>query len=180
MNHPPVASRFPLWIKYTITKFISLPFVIDLITRKRWRNFRSLVFVYRLHHYYKNIVGSVVQSNLLSFQIHSYDLTEVNKTEKILLISFSWRFKTDISKARDQYAMFITQCPLRDVHYTMSITRYLLRDVNYTMSITLNSSAWRELIASIFHCIFHGWLNKSLDYTHDIYFQKNCRTWGST
>ena len=156
MNHPPVASRFPLWIKYTITKFISLPFVIDLITRKRWRNFRSLVFVYRLHHYYKNIVGSVVQSNLLSFQIHSYDLTEVNKTEKTLLISFSWRFKTDISKARDQYAMFITQCPLRDVYYAMSIT--------------LNSSTWREVIAR-FHCIFHGWLNKSLDYTHDIYFQ---------
>ena len=79
-NHPSVASYFPLCIQYII-EFSHIPFVSDLIRQQRSWNFWSLtISMHKCHcnfHVFKFAMKILlVQSGLLSFQIHSFPLLD--------------------------------------------------------------------------------------------------------
>ena len=106
-----VALRFLLFIQCIITKFIYLPFAIDLIRQSlthscplcrvarraalsdkimeypvlspqlSTREFNSAIAILTLLPLlYKIIVGTILQSNLLSFQIHNFPLFDTINT----------------------------------------------------------------------------------------------------
>ena len=108
---PSVALRFLLFIQCIITKFIYLPFAIDLIRQSlthscplcrvarraalsdkimeypvlspqlSTREFNSAIAILTLLPLlYKIIVGTILQSNLLSFQIHNFPLFDTINT----------------------------------------------------------------------------------------------------
>ena len=108
---PSVALRFLLFIQCIITKFIYLPFAIDLIIQSlthscplcrvarraalsdkimeypvlspqlSTREFNSAIAILTLLPLlYKIIVGTILQSNLLSFQIHNFPLFDTINT----------------------------------------------------------------------------------------------------
>ena len=108
---PSVALRFLLFIQSIITKFIYLPFAIDLIRQSlthscplcrvarraalsdkimeypvlspqlSTREFNSAIAILTLLPLlYKIIVGTILQSNLLSFQIHNFPLFDTINT----------------------------------------------------------------------------------------------------
>ena len=108
---PSVALRFLLFIQCIITKFIYLPFAIDLIRQslthscplcrvarraalsdkimeypvlspqQSTREFNSAIAILTLLPLlYKIIVGTILQSNLLSFQIHNFPLFDTINT----------------------------------------------------------------------------------------------------
>ena len=108
---PSVALRFLLFIQCIITKFIHLPFAIDLIRQSlthscplcrvarraalsdkimeypvlspqlSTREFNSAIAILTLLPLlYKIIVGTILQSNLLSFQIHNFPLFDTINT----------------------------------------------------------------------------------------------------
>ena len=108
---PSVALRFLLFIQCIITKFIYLPFTIDLIRQSlthscplcrvarraalsdkimeypvlspqlSTREFNSAIAILTLLPLlYKIIVGTILQSNLLSFQIHNFPLFDTINT----------------------------------------------------------------------------------------------------
>ena len=108
---PSVALRFLLFIRCIITKFIYLPFAIDLIRQSlthscplcrvarraalsdkimeypvlrpqlSTREFNSAIAILTLLPLlYKIIVGTILQSNLLSFQIHNFPLFDTINT----------------------------------------------------------------------------------------------------
>ena len=108
---PSVALRFLLFIQSVITKFIYLPFAIDLIRQSlthscplcrvarraalsdkimeypvlspqlSTREFNSAIAILTLLPLlYKIIVGTILQRNLLSFQIHNFPLFDTINT----------------------------------------------------------------------------------------------------
>ena len=108
---PSVALRFLLFIQCVITKFIYLPFAIDLIRQSlthscplcrvarraalsdkimeypvlspqlSTREFNSAIAILTLLPLlYKIIVGTILQSHLLSFQIHNFPLFDTINT----------------------------------------------------------------------------------------------------
>ena len=108
---PSVALRFLLFIQCIITKFIYLPFAIDLIRQSlthscplcrvarraalsdkimeypvlspqlSTREFNSAIAILTLLPLlYKIIVGTILQSNLISFQIHNFPLFDTINT----------------------------------------------------------------------------------------------------
>ena len=108
---PSVALRFLLFIQSIITKFIYLPFAIDLIRQSlthscplcrvarraalsdkimeypvlspqlSTREFNSAIAILTLLPLlYKIIVGTILQRNLLSFQIHNFPLFDTINT----------------------------------------------------------------------------------------------------
>ena len=108
---PSVALRFLLFIQCIITKFIYLPFAIDLIRQSlthscplcrvarraalsdkimeypvlrpqlSTREFNSAIAILTLLPLlYKIIFGTILQSNLLSFQIHNFPLFDTINT----------------------------------------------------------------------------------------------------